>query len=95
MYEYMSRYDYMSSRDQDIDFDDAIELADGSYINERGTIVWYNEEGCYHREDGPAVIYPDGDVEWFIKGEWYSFDDWCIELNKSDEDKMMLRLQYG
>jgi hypothetical protein len=88
-------YEYMSSRDHDIDFDDAIELADGSYINERGTIVWYNEEGFYHREDGPAVIYPDGEVEWYLNSEPYEFAKWCTLVSITDEDAMMLRLQYG
>jgi hypothetical protein len=83
-----------SNRDEDIRLYNAIEQSDG-YVDREGNITWYNEEGQFHREDGPACIYPNGDVEWFIKGEWYSFDDWCIELNKSDEDKMMLRLQYA
>jgi hypothetical protein len=87
--------DYMSSRDQDIDFDYAIELADGSYINERGTIVWYNEYGEIDREDGPAVIYPDGEVEWCLNSEPYEFNKWCTLVSITDEVKMMLRLQYG
>jgi hypothetical protein len=86
----------MSSRDYDIDFDDAIELADGSYINKRGTIFWYNEEGYYHREDGPAIIHTerDWDVEWCLNSVPYKFAEWCTLVSISDEDAMMLRLRY-
>jgi hypothetical protein len=84
-----------SRRDVDIEEFGAIEQSDGSYVHNDGDIVWYNEEGFYHREDGPAIIYLDGDIYWYLNGEWYSFDDWCIELNKSDEVKMMLRLRYA
>ena len=83
-----------SNRDFDIDKFDAIEQSDGSYVDRYGVITWYNELGQYHREDGPAIIFADGEVEWFIHCVEYSFADWLIELNKTDEDKMMLRLQY-
>jgi hypothetical protein len=86
----------MSSRDFDIENDDAIELADGSYINEGGSIMWYNEEGFYHREDGPAIIHTgDWDVEWCLNSEPYEFTEWIKLTPISDEAKMMLRLQYG
>lgn len=29
---------------------------------------WLN--GKRHREDGPAVIYPDGSMEWWFEGEF-------------------------
>ena len=29
-------------------------------IDEKGTKRWYNENGALHREDGPAVEYPNG-----------------------------------
>jgi hypothetical protein len=31
------------------------------------TCRWYND-GVLHRENGPAVIYPDGTYEWWING---------------------------
>jgi hypothetical protein len=33
-----------------------------------GTQVWI-ENGVLHREDGPAVVSPDGAVRWFIGGK--------------------------
>jgi hypothetical protein len=33
-----------------------------------GTKIWV-EDGVAHREDGPAVIFPDGVVRWYIRGK--------------------------
>jgi hypothetical protein len=78
---------------------------DGSYSDTHNTKSWYNEAGETHREDGPAVIFHSGDVRcdgvlwygvrWYLNDNWYTFDDWLIELNKSDEQKMLLRLHYA
>ena len=85
-----------SSRDRDIVDFDAEEQSDGSYIDRDGDVYWYNEEGFYHREDGPAIKYDgSGNVEWWLNGNYYFVDDWLIKLNKSDGCKMMLRLCYG
>ena len=35
---------------------------------EIGYIAWF-KDGFLHKEDGPAVIYPDGDKEWWTNGE--------------------------
>ena len=96
-----------SSRDGDIVDFDAVLQSDGSYIDHDGDISWYNEIGEWHREDGPAIISINGDVEWWYNDtqytsdvEWwyndtqYTFDGWCIVLNKTDEEKMLLRLRY-
>jgi hypothetical protein len=40
-------------------------LATGFFIDPGGIIGYYNE-GELHREDGPAVEYPDGTKEWFL-----------------------------
>jgi len=77
----------------------AVEQPDGSYITEYGDIKWFNKDGEVHREDGPAAVYFDGlDTAkghiWWLNGNNYSFDEWLIKSNTSDEVKMMLRLQY-
>ena len=35
-------------------------------ITHDGTQIWRNENDELHREDGPAVIYPDGENCWYI-----------------------------
>jgi hypothetical protein len=65
----------------------AIEYADGDkywYI--------YNE---LHRTDGPAIIYADGDKSWYIKDIKYSFDEFVIEMNWTQEEIVIWKLQYA
>ena len=66
----------------------AIEYADGK--------KWWALHGNRHRTDGPAVDNSDGHKEWYIHGHEYTFEKWLNdnpELN--DEEKVMLKLQYG
>tara|TARA_B110000208_G_scaffold61575_1_gene79964 strand:- start:278 stop:541 length:264 start_codon:yes stop_codon:yes gene_type:complete len=85
-----------SNRNFDIRLYGAVEQGDGSYIDRYGTITWYTEAGEYHNEDGPAIKYDGGSVSWCLNGLTYpSFDGWLIKLNKTDEQKLLLRLQYG
>jgi hypothetical protein len=77
-----------------------VEQPDGSYKDRLGNILWYNEDGQYHRLDGPAVIFvksisfPDGIVFWFVNDKEYTFDKWCKKLRKSDKKKLLLKQQY-
>ena len=59
-----------------------------------GTTFHKNKDGKIHRDDGPAVITKDFEFYWAVNGEFYSFEDWCIELNKSDEEITKLKLKY-
>ena len=85
-----------STRDEDIRLFGAVEQSDGSYVDKEGNMTWYNDAGEWHREDGPSIIYTNGNAYWYIHGISYdSFAEWLIELNKPDESKMLLRLQYA
>jgi len=84
-----------STRDEDIRLFGAVEQSDGSYVDNDGDIFWYNELGQRHRKDGPAVIKSDGEIYWYFNGDYYLFNEWCIVSNKTDEEKMLLRLQYA
>jgi hypothetical protein len=35
---------------------------------------WFNKEGKYHRLDGPAIEYSDGDKAWYQNGERHRLD---------------------
>jgi hypothetical protein len=39
----------------------------GIATRENGTQVYYNN-GKRHREDGPAIIHPNGEVEYWVHG---------------------------
>ena len=39
----------------------------------QGIHYWYHND-VYHRDDGPAVLYPDGSESWYINGELHRED---------------------
>ena len=61
-------------------------------IYKNGTLVWY-KKGKIHREKGPAVIYANGDTEYFLSGVRFQFDDWIKLTPISEEDKLALLLE--
>ena len=66
----------------------AVELVNGDNY-------WYLHDSL-HRTDGSAIEEADGDKEWWLYGERLSFSAW-LEANTeiSDEQQVMLKLQYG
>lgn len=55
-----------------------------------------NARGLWHRIDGPAIEWHYGETAWFLNGHPYSFDKWLEKNDQiSDEDKTLLKLQYG
>jgi len=40
-----------------------------SEINSSGCTVWLTKNGIFHREDGPAVIHPNGLSFWWYEGK--------------------------
>ena len=48
-------------------------------IDEKGNKFWYNEDGKYHREDGPAVIWNDGSKTWYKNGLCHREDGPAVE----------------
>ena len=43
-------------------------------ISESGSKRWYNDQGQFHRTDGPALIYADGYQSYWINGERHRID---------------------
>lgn len=64
-------------------------------IDPIGVHRWF-KYGRLHKEDGPAVIYPDGDNYWYLNNEWVrSVKEYQEKLNLSDEDMIVLILKCG
>ena len=64
-------------------------------IHPEGVTLWYFN-GWLHREDGPAVEYANGECHWWFNGmELLDFDEYFRSHTGSEEDKTMLKLQYG
>jgi hypothetical protein len=68
---------------------------DGSYLCERGDTYWYNKKGILHREDGPAVIWHDGRVCWYLNNREHTFNEYLKLTPITKETKLLLRLQYS
>jgi hypothetical protein len=66
----------------------ACEYADGSKT------WWVN--GLLHRTDGPAIAMAMNDWWWYLNGEGHKFDQW-LDANSylTDDEKVMMKLQYG
>lgn len=55
----------------------------------------YRQYGYLHRLDGPAVIGGRHHWKYWIDGNFYHFDDFCKVTNKTNEEKVILKLTYG
>jgi len=44
------------------------------HIDSDGNKFWKNRKGQYHRKDGPATEYTNGDKEWYINGKLHRKD---------------------
>ena len=74
----------------------AVALADGSWLHNDGDIYRYDDDGQVHSLEGPAVIDKQfGELHWYMHGNLLSFDIWILESTLPDNEKMLLRLQYG
>mgnify|MGYP000264631281 CR=1 FL=1 len=73
-------------------------------IAENGNKEWYNSEGQYHREDGPAIENANGNKAWIINGKFHredgpaltfasGFKEWYINDVKctEEEHKILIR----
>jgi hypothetical protein len=38
-------------------------------VIKKGSTIYYKKNGWWHREDGPAIEYENGDQEWYIEGK--------------------------
>jgi hypothetical protein len=84
-------------------YGDKIWKLNGQYHREDGPAFefvngfksWFLHGHC-HRTDGPATEWQDGASEWWLYGNKLTLDQW-LEANTaiSDEEKVMLKLQYG
>jgi hypothetical protein len=48
-------------------------------INVIGTKYWYDSNGEFHRDDGPAIEYADGDKLWCQHGNIHRDDGPAVE----------------
>ena len=54
--------------------------------NQNGDEFWMLPNGDFHKEDGPALVYLDGDKEWWINGKLHRKNGPAVEINNGDEE---------
>ena len=50
-------------------------------VDDYGKQQWYRNNKL-HREDGPAIIYSDGEKKWYLEGKDYREEDYHAKLRK-------------
>jgi hypothetical protein len=68
--------DMLSTKEFDIKHNGVVAHYDGTYINDIGSLFWYNEAGERHREDGPAIIFAGGTSCWYLNDTEYTYNEW-------------------
>ena len=56
------------------------------YIDVSGTKVWRLPNSMRHREDGPALEFPDGSKAWYLYGELHRIDGPAVELSDGTKE---------
>ena len=46
-----------------------------------GTRRYYNGAGQFHRTDGPAMVYPNGNKSWYQNGRLHRTDGPAVEFS--------------
>ena len=53
-------------------------------VDDRGTKYW-TLNGEFHREDGPAIEYVNGDKYWYLKSKALTEQEFNQKMNKPTE----------
>jgi hypothetical protein len=53
-------------------------------INQYGDIFWYDDARRFHRENGPAIIWSNGDIEYYQHGEFHREDGPAVMFDNGD-----------
>jgi hypothetical protein len=57
---------------------------DLKHISAFGTEYWKDDNGSFHRDDGPAVIHPDGTQFWYQHGVRHRLDGPAIMTSRGE-----------
>jgi len=55
-------------------------------IDDYGTKIWCNKKGQWHRLDGPAIVYKDGEKWWYLHGVRHRDDGPAIIGEDGEEE---------
>jgi hypothetical protein len=49
-------------------------------INDEYALHWFDDNGVYHRDDGPALIQKNGTEAWYVHGELHRIGGPAVSL---------------
>jgi len=55
-------------------------------VENNGTIIWRNEKGKYHRLEGPAIEWANGDKSWYKEGLRHRMDGPAREFTDGNKE---------
>ncbi len=60
-----------------------------------GNIHYYNTQNQFHREDGPAIEYINGDKAWYMYDKLHRVDGSAVEYVDGDKDYYIMGREYS
>lgn len=63
-------------------------------VDQFGRKKWFDDAGEFHREDGPAVIFPDGGFIYAIHGKYHRLDGPAMVHSAMDKGGPMTKRWY-
>ena len=63
----------------------------GCLIDKDNHIAWF-KIGKFHREDGPACEWYDGDKWWYLNGDYKSEQQWKIATRKIKIERVLKKI---
>lgn len=63
-------------------------------IVDDGDIFWFKDD-LLHREDGPAVEWPDGTKEWYLNGKRHRGNGPAVEYADGDREWWLDGMEYN
>ncbi len=64
-------------------------------VSPHGTVRYINEQGQYHREDGPAIVWKSGAKSWYIDGLCHRLDGPAIEWADGGVSYYLIEKRYS
>ncbi len=61
----------------------------------KNCIIFVNNKNLYHRKDGPAIIYADGDKFWYQNGKFHRVDGPAIEWSDGYKSWFINGIHYS
>jgi hypothetical protein len=76
-------------------------------VDQDGNKIWCNQEGQWHRTDGPAferangqrrrTLSPGDDItkSWYLNDQELTFAEWLDRVADTNQERTLLSLKFG